>query len=67
MIQRAIIWCAVSSADQAASDKESLPSQRQDAQKYCDEKGWVVTEVLEVAGQSRNYIDIHDAAEDIQG
>ncbi|MEP7287053.1 MAG: recombinase family protein [Chloroflexota bacterium] len=63
---RAVIWCAVSSPEQATSDKESLPSQRQAGQDWCEKQGWATVEVLEVAGQSRNYIDIHDAAEDIQ-
>lgn len=63
---RVLIWVAVSSAPQAAEDKESLPAQERDLRALAEKNGWIVTDVMVVPGHSRRYIDIHVLAEAAQ-
>jgi hypothetical protein len=60
---RALIWCAVSSDEQAREGKESLPTQEAEARALSDRHGWTVTDVMIVPGHSRRYIDIHELNE----
>jgi DNA invertase Pin-like site-specific DNA recombinase len=62
----AILWCAVSTAGQAADDKDSLPTQEADARSLCEREGWRIADVLRVPGHSRRYIDIHECARDMR-
>ncbi len=64
---RAIIWCAVSSEEQAKDDKTSLKTQERDARAFAAEQGFDVNDVIIVGGFSRrffNYPDFVDAAEE---
>ncbi len=65
-MNRAIIWCAVSTKTQAAEDKNSLPVQEEAAKALAAQKGWNVVDVLRVPGHSRRYIDIHECARDMR-
>jgi DNA invertase Pin-like site-specific DNA recombinase len=60
---RAVIWCAVSTKEQTAEDKHSLPQQEADGRALCELQGWQVIAVLTVPGHSRRYVDIHELAE----
>lgn len=60
---RAIIWAAVSTKSQVAEGRESLQSQVKLAQEVCVKNGWEITDILEVPGHSRRYIDIYQLAE----
>ncbi|PJF39372.1 MAG: hypothetical protein CUN54_08870, partial [Phototrophicales bacterium] len=64
-MQRAIIWCAVSTQAQADDEKDSLPKQEADARALCEREGWQIVDVLQVPGHSRRYVDIHEAARDM--
>ncbi len=59
---RAVIWCAVSTKEQTADDKHSLPEQEADAKALCDREGWRIVDVLIVPGHSRRYVDFHELA-----
>jgi DNA invertase Pin-like site-specific DNA recombinase len=59
---RAVIWCAVSTPEQAADEKESLPAQKRDLLTICEDNGWRVTDVIEVPGFSRRYLDLDEFA-----
>jgi len=63
---RAVLWIAVSSRDQAADDKVSLADQERRSREACAREGWQVVDVLTVPGHSREYIDIHECAADMQ-
>lgn len=63
--QRAIIWAAVSSEEQAKDDKTSLDTQERDARQFADQHDMTVIDVLIVGGFSRrffSYADFVDAA-----
>jgi DNA invertase Pin-like site-specific DNA recombinase len=64
MTLRAVIWAAVSTPEQAEDEKESLPAQRRDLLRACEEHGWQVIDILEVPGFSRRYLDLDEFAED---
>jgi DNA invertase Pin-like site-specific DNA recombinase len=61
--KRALIWCAVSSKDQAADDKASLPAQEKAARDLCEREGWTIVDVLVVPGHSRYEVDFYELAE----
>lgn len=63
-MNRALIWCAVSSRAQNEPDKISLPQQEADARALCARNEWQVVDILRVPGHSRRYIDFHDLAAD---
>lgn len=63
--KRAIIWCAVSSEEQAKNDKTSLETQERDARKFAEENDLEIVDLLIVGGFSRrfyNYPDFVQAA-----
>jgi DNA invertase Pin-like site-specific DNA recombinase len=62
---RAVIWAAVSDPQQAAHGKDSLINQERDALAFCEREGMEIIAVLRVPGFSRDYIDIHECAEDM--
>ncbi len=64
-VQRALLWCAVSTPEQAKFDKYSLPEQEAQERAWCEQNGYIVTDVLRVPGHSRYYIDIHECAADM--
>ncbi|MBI1258040.1 MAG: hypothetical protein GC204_11265 [Chloroflexi bacterium] len=62
---RAIIWCAVSSEEQAKNDKTSLETQQRDARQFAEENKMQIVDVLIVGGFSRrfyNYPEFVEAA-----
>jgi DNA invertase Pin-like site-specific DNA recombinase len=59
---RAIIWCAVSSRQQAHEDKDSLAFQERELIALAESHGRVVADILRVPGHSRRYTDIHALA-----
>lgn len=61
---KAVLWCAVSTKEQAEDDKFSLDNQEAESRALAAENGWTVAAVLRVPGHSRNYIDIHELAAD---
>ena len=61
---KAIIWAAVSTKEQANESKGSIQSQLKQARALCKERGWRVVDELVVPGFSRNYIDIHQFAQE---
>lgn len=63
-MKTALIWIAVSSEAQTGEDKISLPEQEMQCRKWCDENGYKVIEVLEIAGESRYESDIIEVLED---
>src|SRR5947207_14393473 len=65
MSLRAVIWCAVSTKEQTASEKDGLPSQEARGRELSDHNGWALVAVLRVPGHSRRYIDIHECARDM--
>lgn len=64
MKKRVIIWCAVSSDEQAQADKNSLPTQLKQGRERALKEDWQIIDELIVDGHSRHYIDIHDLAFD---
>jgi DNA invertase Pin-like site-specific DNA recombinase len=65
MALRAVIWVAVSGLSQAGDDKVSLKDQEDRARAKCEQEGWQITEVLRVAGFSRDYYDVREFADDL--
>lgn len=61
---RAIIWCAVSTTQQAGDDRASMEEQEKWAMETCQKNGWQVVDILRVPGHSRNYKDINTLASD---
>lgn len=61
---RAVIWCAVSSPDQAEEDKDSMEDQERNAVAFCEREGWQVIDILRTPGYSRRYLDFHEMAYD---
>lgn len=52
---RSILWIAVSSAPQAAAEKESLPEQERQLRAVAEREGWHIVDVIIVPGHSRDY------------
>src|SRR5689334_17253022 len=59
---RAVLWCAVSTKEQADDEKFSLSDQEKAQRDLCTAQDWTVTAVLIVPGHSRRFIDIHKLA-----
>lgn len=66
MTLRAVIWCAVSTKEQATDDKNSLQSQEHDALAVCEREGWRVVEVLCIPGHSRRARRIDELAAEMR-
>lgn len=66
MTLRAVIWCAVSTKEQAKDDRNSLQSQERDALAVCEREGWRVVEVLCVPGHSRRARRIDELAAEMR-
>lgn len=64
MAKRCIIWCAVSSEEQAGDDKLSLETQERDMRSYADKEGWEIVKVFRWDGYSRWESDPIAALED---
>ncbi len=62
---RALIWCAVSTPEQAVDEKESLPAQRRELTAICESFHWPIVDILEVPGFSRRYLDLDDFIQDL--
>lgn len=63
---RAILLTAVSSPQQATSDKESLETQERDLRALAAREGWEIVDVLRIPGHSRRYFNYHEFAEDMR-
>lgn len=55
MTHRALIVAAVSTPNQAATDKASIPEQLAACRSACDAHGWPVVAEITIPGHSRNY------------
>lgn len=64
MNKRCVIWCAVSSEEQAKDDKLSLVTQENEMRAYAKEQGWDVLQVFMWDGYSRWESDPIAALED---
>lgn len=64
MTQRAVIWVAVSSQEQAGENKISLEEQERLCREWCAEQGFDVVDLLAVPGYSRSESDIITALEE---
>lgn len=62
MTLRAILWCAVSTTQQATDERASLPQQEEAARAVCTQNAWQIVDILRVPGHSRRYVDIHECA-----
>jgi DNA invertase Pin-like site-specific DNA recombinase len=62
---KAVLWCAVSSEEQAADDKISLLKQESDARAVCVTHGWQIVDILRMK-HSRDYVDVHECAADMR-
>lgn len=60
---RAVLWCAVSSAEQAADEKASLREQERELRELANCEGWQIVEVLIVPGFSRRYYNFPEFAQ----
>jgi DNA invertase Pin-like site-specific DNA recombinase len=63
---RAVIWIAVSSEEQATEEKVSLEEQEKQCRAHCDEKGYNVVTTLSVPGYSRRESDVITAMEEFR-
>jgi DNA invertase Pin-like site-specific DNA recombinase len=63
--QLALILASVSTAEQAADEKQSLLTQERDLRAIADARGWAVVDVLKIPGFSRNYISWEECAQDM--
>jgi len=64
--KRAVLWCAVSTDEQAKPHKISIRDQIETGKRRAAMENWLVIDVLVVDGHSRNYIDIYQLAQDAQ-
>ena len=64
MAKRCVIWCAVSSEEQAKSDKISLQTQERELREVADKEGWEIVKVFMWDGYSRWESDPIAALED---
>lgn len=64
MNKRCVIWCAVSSEEQAKDDKLSLVTQETEMRQFASEQGWDVVQVFMWDGYSRWESDPVAALED---
>lgn len=63
---RFVIFAAVSTKDQAADDRDSIPHQIKRAREIAERRGWVqACDPLIVPGQSRSIDFLHEAIEEI--
>jgi len=60
---RVIVWAAVSSKEQAAEDKASLPDQERQGREFADSVGGLVVDVLTVPGHTRDVVLFEEAAQ----
>lgn len=61
---RAIGWLAVSTPEQATDEHESIPAQKRDILAAAERNGWMLVDVMEVPGFSRNYLTLRDFADE---
>lgn len=61
--KRCIIWVAVSSPEQAADDRESIPDQIRRQQERADRNGWLVIDQIVIEGFSRRFYTFAEFAE----
>lgn len=65
MKKRAIVWAAVSTKPQANEDEHfSIPKQIADGERFCEQNGLQVVDVLRVPGHSRSYRTLDKLAAD---
>lgn len=64
MTNRALLWRAVSSGDQADADKISLEEQERAERAWCEANGYEVVGILTVPGESRSDADVLALFED---
>ncbi|MEP7284529.1 MAG: recombinase zinc beta ribbon domain-containing protein [Chloroflexota bacterium] len=62
---RGVIWCAVSTVEQAKDDKESLRAQEREGRAWMESQGIQILEVLTVSF-SRDYFDLNDCNADMK-
>jgi hypothetical protein len=58
-----VLWCAVSSAEQAADEKASLGEQERELRELAAREDWQIVDVLIVPGFSRRYYNFPEFAE----
>ena len=63
---RCVIWAAVSTPAQAADEKDSIPSQIAEAERFINSEGWQIVKTLIVPGHTRDYLFFRDAMEDVK-
>src|SRR5438270_827191 len=63
--RRVYALAAVSTKEQAKSDRESIPSQKRAFEEAARQHGWHILETFEVPGFSRDYIQYQDAKIDM--
>ena len=61
---RAVIVAAVSTPEQAAADRESLPEQLRDCREACERHGWRITREIVIPGHSREYWSLAELCAD---
>ncbi len=64
---RAVIVAAVSSAEQASEEKDSIPGQLAACRQTCEQRGWTVADEIAIPGHSRNYNWLHEIIRDCEG
>ena len=60
---RVVVWAAVSSKEQAAEDKASLPEQEREGREFAETVGGLVVDVLTVPGHSRDIVLFEEATQ----
>jgi len=64
---RAVIVAAVSSAEQATEEKDSIPGQLTACRQTCKRRGWNILAEIAIPGHSRNYNWLHEIIRDCEG
>ena len=64
---RAVIVAAVSSAEQASEEKDSIPGELAACRQTCQQRGWTVVDEVSIPGHSRNYNWLHEIIRDCEG
>ena len=64
---RAVIVAAVSSAEQASEEKDSIPGQLAACRQTCQQRGWTVADEVSIPGHSRDYNWLHEIIRDCEG
>ena len=62
-----MIVAAVSSAEQASEEKDSIPGQLAACRQTCQQRGWTVVDEIAIPGHSRNYNWLHEIIRDCEG